>query len=103
TLEADACQHTPVAQVLGDEDLAVVHERVPGVALLDQQTKAVTGARVGGEVEVRGKDLDQLHHQLRRLAERLHRLEQGTAHLAAHGLHTNVRPRVSAPHLPAVL
>src|SRR5438128_3244400 len=50
-------------------DLAVIDEVVPGVALLHQQPEAIARAGVGGEVEVRGEDLHQVHHKLRGLAE----------------------------------
>ena len=75
-LEADAAERLAPARVLGDQDSAVVDEVVARVALLDQETKAVPGARVGGEVEVRGENLDQLEHEPGRLAGPLDRIEE---------------------------
>src|SRR5207245_4824109 len=75
-LEPDAGERLAAARVLGDEDPAIVDEGLARVALLDEQAEAVSRAGVGGEVEVRGEDLDQGEHEPRRLTGALDRIEQ---------------------------
>src|SRR5439155_1182247 len=99
-LEPDAGDDATVAHVLRDEDPAVVHEAIARVALLDQETEAVPGPGVGGEIEVPLEDVDQRHHELRRLAHVVDRLEERALHLAVYrrdahvglGLATRDRP-----------
>src|SRR5207237_1022553 len=70
------------------------------VALLDQETKAIPGPGVGGEIEVPLEDVDQRHHELRGLAHVVDRLEERALHLAVYrrdahvglGLATRDRP-----------
>ena len=102
-LEADAAERLAPARVLGDQDSAVVDEVVAGVALLDQETKAVPGARVGGEVEVRGENLDQVEHEPRRLAGPLDRVEQRALHCAAHDLDPNLGDGLGPSDAPAAV
>jgi hypothetical protein len=85
-IEPDARERLAAARILGDEDPAVVDEGVARVALLDQQSETVAGARVGGEVEVRGEDVDHGEHQPRRLARPLDRVEERTLDDTAHRL-----------------
>ena len=99
-LEPDAGQYPAAARVLGHQDPAVVDEGVTGVALLDQQAEAVAGARVGGEVEVRGEHVDQLQHQPRRLAGAFDRVEERTLHHTAHGFDPQVGHRFRAADPP---
>src|SRR5439155_6265058 len=99
-LEPDAGQYPAAARVLGHQDPAVVDEGVTGVALLDQQAEAVAGARVGGEVEVRGEHVDQLQHQPRRLARAFDRVEERTLHHTAHGFDPQVGHRFRAADPP---
>src|SRR5262249_57571950 len=100
-VEPDAGERLAPALVLRDEDPAVVDEGVAGVALLDQQAEAVAGARVGGEIEVRGEDVDESDHQSRRLAGLLDRVEERALHDAAHGLDPHVGNRLGAADAPA--
>ena len=103
TLEADAAEHTAVADVLRHEDAPVVDERVVGEALLDEQPEAIARARVRREVEVGLEDRRQLHRELRRPTRVFHRLEERAGHLARHDVHPHVTPRLRAPHLPAAV
>src|SRR2546427_12287391 len=102
-LEPHAGERLAPARVLGDEDPAVVDEVVARVALLDQETKAVPGARVGGEVEVRGENLDQVEHEPRRLAGPLDRVEQRALHCAAHDLDPNLGDGLGPSDAPAAV
>src|SRR4030095_2437880 len=88
------------ARVLGDENAAVVDERVARVALLDEKAESVSRAGVGGEVEVRGEDLHELEHQLRRLAALFDGVEEGTLHHAADRLDPDVRDRLGPADPP---
>src|SRR4029453_794190 len=83
------------------ENAAVVDERVTRVALLDEKAESVSRAGVGGEVEVRGEDLDELEHQLRRLAALLDGVEEGTLPHAADRLDPDVRDRLGPADQPA--
>src|SRR6516165_3570633 len=102
-VEPYAGERLAAALVLGDEDPAVIDEGVAGVALLDQQAEPVAGARVGGEIEVRGEDVDQPEHQAGRLTGLLDRVEERPLHDAAHGLDTQVGDRLGPADAPATL
>src|SRR4029453_11252813 len=100
-LEADAGERLATARVLGDEDPAVVDEGIARIALLDEQAEAVSGAGVGGEVEIRGEDLDQREHQPRRFPGTLDRVEQRALDDALHDLDAELGNRLGPADAPA--
>src|SRR2546430_2264936 len=102
-LEPDAGERLATARVLGDEDSAIVDEGLARVALLDQQAEAVSRASVGGEVEVRGEDLDQGEHEPRRRTGAPDRIEQRALHDAFHDFDAELGDRLGPADAPAAI
>src|SRR3989441_2679265 len=102
-LEPDAGERLAAARVLGDEDPAIVDEGLARVALLDEQAEAVSRAGVGGEIEVRGEDLDQGEHEPRRLTGALDRIEQRALHDAFHDFDSELGDRLGPADAPAAI
>src|SRR5207237_9481748 len=88
--EPHAGQRASTARVLHGQDAAIGDEGVAGVALLDEESEAITAARVGREVEVGLEDVDEREHELWRRPDLVYRLEDRRLDRAVYRLNANL-------------